>query len=79
MGKTPKGEVDFIAKKNGETKYIQVSYMLDNESAIEREFGAYKYVRDHSPKYVLSLDHADYSQDGIMHLNIIDFLLGNQF
>ena len=79
VGKTPKGEVDFIAKKNGETKYIQVSYVLDNESTIEREFGAYKYVRDHSPKYVLSLDHTDYSRDGIVHLNIIDFLLGNRF
>ena len=78
VGKTPKGEVDFIARKNGETKYLQVAYTLDDTSTLEREFGAYKCVKDNNPKYVLSLDHTDYSRDGIVHLNIIDFLLGDR-
>ena len=42
---------------------------------IEREFGAYKSVRDSSPKYVLSLDDMDMSKDGIIHLNIEEWLL----
>ena len=41
---------------------------------IEREFGAFKSVRDASPKFVLSLDEFDMSQDGITHINIEDWL-----
>lgn len=43
---------------------------------IEREFGAFKPINDASPKYVFSLDRFDYSRDGILHINIVDFLLG---
>ena len=43
---------------------------------IKREFGAFRGITDASPKYVLSLDKIDLSHDGIVHLNIIDFLLG---
>ena len=42
---------------------------------IKREFGAYDRITDASPKYVLSLDKIDISQKGIIHMNIIDFLL----
>lgn len=41
----------------------------------EIEFGAYSKITDASPKYVMSLDKIDMSHDGIMHVNIIDFLL----
>ena len=80
IGKTKNGEVDFLAKKDGITKYIQVTYELNgNENAIEREFGAYKYINDNNPKYVISLDKIDLSRNGIIHLNLIDFLLGDNF
>lgn len=80
IGKTRNGEVDFLAKKEGYTKYIQVTYELQgSESTIEREFGAFKFIDDNCPKYVLSLDKVDFSRDGIIHLNLIDFLLGNEF
>lgn len=79
IGKTKNGEIDFLVKKDGLIKYIQVSYELyGNDSAIEREFGAYKYIDDNYPKYVISLDKIDLSRDGIIHLNLIDFLLNDK-
>ena len=74
-GKTFKGEIDFVAIKNGKKCFIQVAYLLASEETIKREFGAYSKITDASPKYVMSLDKMDLSHDGIVHLNIIDFLL----
>ncbi len=80
IGKTKNGEVDFIAKKDGNIKYIQVTYeMENNDNTIEREFGAYKSIPDNYPKYVISLDKIDLSRDGIIHLNLINFLLSEEF
>lgn len=77
-GKTYKGEVDFVAIKDDRKCFIQVAYLLDSEKTIKREFGAYSRITDASPKYVMSLDRFDLSHDGIVHLNIIDFLLGRR-
>lgn len=74
-GKTYKGEIDFVAIKDGKKCFIQVSYLLTSKETIQREFGAYKNITDASPKYVMSLDKIDLSHNGIVHLNIIDFLL----
>ena len=74
-GKTYKGEIDFVAIKDGKKCFIQVSYLLASKETIQREFGTYKNITDASPKYVMSLDKIDLSHDGIVHLNIIDFLL----
>ena len=75
IGKTKEGEIDFIATNNDEKLYFQVVYLLDQPKTEEREFGAYKDVNDNCPKYVLSLDKVDFSKDGIIHKNIIDWLL----
>ena len=75
-GKTFKGEIDFVAIKEGKKCFIQVAYLMTSEKTIRREFGAYSQITDASPKYVLSLDKMDLSHDGIVHVNIIDFLLG---
>ena len=74
-GKTYKGEIDFVAIRNGKKCFIQVAYLLASEDTIKREFGAYEKITDASPKYVMSLDKIDMSHDGIIHVNIIDFLL----
>ena len=74
-GKTYKGEIDFVAIKCGKKCFIQVAYLLASEETIKREFGAYSRITDASPKYVMSLDKIDMSHDGIVHMNIIDFLL----
>lgn len=45
------------------------------DKKLEREFGAYDGIADNYPKYVLSMDKFDMSRNGIIHQNIIDFLL----
>ena len=75
IGKTYKGEIDFVAMKDGKKCFIQVAYLLSSDDVIEREFGAYDSVRDPSPKYVFSLDEYDMSKDGIIHFNIEEWLL----
>lgn len=79
IGKTKKGEVDFVATKDKDFKYIQVCYELSSKETIEREFGAYSGIEDNYPKYVISFDKEDYSRDGIKHINIFDFLMNDKF
>ena len=75
IGKLNPGEIDFIANKSGERKYFQVAYLLSDNKVEEREFGALRKIEDNYPKYVISLDKTDFSQNGIMHKNIVDWLL----
>lgn len=75
IGKTKNGEIDFIATKTEEKLYFQVAYLLESDKVQNREFGAFKEIEDNYPKYVLSLDKADFSRNGIIHKNIIDWLL----
>jgi hypothetical protein len=78
IGKTKDGEIDFIATKTEEKIYIQVTYLLESEKVINREFGAFEEIKDNYPKYVLSLDNTDFSREGIIHKNIIEWLLENK-
>lgn len=75
IGKTKEGEIDFIATKSGEKLYFQVAYSLEGAKTEEREFKAFNEINDNYPKYVLSLEKTDFSQNGIIHKNIIDWLL----
>lgn len=75
IGKTHKGEVDFIAQKGKEKFYVQAAYMLSDEKVVEREFGAYDDISDNYPKYVITMDKVIRSREGIIHKNLIDFLL----
>ena len=75
VGKVESKEIDFIGEKHGQKIYIQVTYLLASNETIEREFGVYSLVKDNYPKYVISLDEFDFSQNGIKHMNIRDFLL----
>ena len=76
IGKLNPGEIDFIANKSGERKYFQVAYLLSDNKVEEREFGALRKIEDNYPKYVISLDKTDFSQNGVIHKNIVDWLLG---
>ena len=75
IGKLNPGEIDFIASKTGERKYFQVAYLLSDKKVEEREFGSIKKIEDNYPKYVISLDKMNFSQNGIIHKNIVDWLL----
>ena len=70
--------IDFVVIDGKKKCFIQVAYYLSGQQTIDREFGAFKPLRDASPKYVLSMDRLDFSRDGISHINIVDFLLGKK-
>ena len=75
IGKVDNLEVDFVCKKNDETIYIQVSYLLASEDTKEREFSVLENIKDNYPKYVLSMDEFNMSRNGIKHINLIEFLI----
>ena len=75
VGKKGDTEIDFIAEKQGKKIYVQVAYLLASEETIKREFSVFNSVKDSFPKYVVSMDDFDFSQNGIIHKNIKDFLL----
>ena len=79
VGKTYKSEVDFVAVKNQKKYFIQVAYLLATDETVKREFGAFKPITDASPKIVMSLDKVDFTRDGIRHINILKFLLHEEF
>lgn len=68
-------EIDFVATRYDEKIYIQVAYILADQNVIDREFGAFKEIDDNYPKYVITMDKFNFSQNGIIHKNIIDWLL----
>lgn len=70
------GEIDFVVINGSKKCFIQVSYYMESESTLEREYGAFNKIKDNSPKFVISLDKKDTSRNGITHLNVIDFLIG---
>ena len=78
IGKVDNLEVDFVCKKQNKLIYIQVSYLLASEETVEREFKPLKSIQDNYPKYVITMDDVDMSHDGIIHLNLIDFLRDNE-
>ena len=75
IGNNDGKEIDFVATKYNVKEYYQVAFDLSNKDTEEREFGAYKNIDDNYPKYILSTDKLDYSQNGIIHKNVIDWLL----
>ena len=71
-------EIDFVAMRGQDEKtYIQVAYEITEHNR-EREFGNLLAIHDNYPKIVISRDKIPLSQNGIIHRNIIDFLLGQR-
>jgi predicted AAA+ superfamily ATPase len=77
IGKAGNGEVDFVVQdKEGYTSYYQVAYTAREQATLERELAPLRGIRDHSPKYLITLDEEQPSYDGIRKINAIEFLLG---
>ena len=70
-----RSEVDFIAAKDAEKTYIQVSATLVDENTRRREFQALESIPDNFPKLILSMDHHDFSRNGIRNIYLPDFLM----
>lgn len=66
-------EIDFVVEKNWIKKYLQVTYKLNWESTIQREFGNLELIKDNWEKYVISMDDIDFGiRNWIKHINIFD-------
>ncbi len=69
VGRLGDKEVDFVIEKDGIRKYIQVTYLLADESVIQREFGNLTAIKDSWEKYVISLDEISFGViDGVKHI-----------
>lgn len=79
VGRVGTKEVDFVCQLQDQKLYIQVTYLLASEETIQREFGVYNSIRDNFPKYVVSMDEIDMSQNGIKHKNIREFLMMDEW
>jgi predicted AAA+ superfamily ATPase len=79
VGQIGKSEIDFVAQKDGKTIYVQVAYMLSDETTINREFGNLAKISDNYRKYVVTMDeyNAGSNYNGIEQLHLKDFLLNN--
>ncbi len=74
VGKLNGLEIDFVAEKQGEIKYIQVCYLLSEESTVQREFGNLAKIKDNYEKLVISLDKFFVKEiKGIKHIYLLDF------
>lgn len=70
-------EVDFVCEKSGKYKYIQVSYRLTSEKTLNREITPLLKIPDKYESILITAENHDFSKDGVKHLNIIDFLCGD--
>lgn len=69
-------EVDFVAEKPNEKKYIQVTYTMKDEQTMQRETASLLKIKDNYPKYIISMDELPVSNiEGIIQMNIRTFLL----
>ena len=68
-------EVDFVAERGSGRFYVQVAYLLADDTTIKREFDALESIPDNFPKYVVTMDEINQSRNGIKHVNIRKFLL----
>lgn len=69
-------EVDFVAQKGTDIRYYQVSLSVMEETVLARELAPFQKITDNFPKYLITMDTIDFSQNGIIHQNLYDFLLG---
>ena len=76
VGKVGKQEVDFVCLNGEDTAYYQVALSTREESTLQRELSPLESIKDHYPKYLLTLDtDPKSSHNGIQKLNVIDWLL----
>lgn len=76
VGKSGKNEVDFVALKDGNTEYYQVSQSVYNSNVLERELASLETIKDHNSKYLLTMDNIpNVSHNGIKQIYVLDWLM----
>ena len=78
IGKMAEYEVDFVAQKNNDLLYVQVSASVLDETTLRRELRPLEIISDHHPKILLTLDEvgSNANYNGIRQLNLLDWLMG---
>ena len=80
IGKTIDGEVDFVAQRQGEKLYVQVTQEIRSEKTERREYERLLGIKDNYPKYVLRTDEfVGGNYEGIKSMHVADFLLSKEF
>lgn len=75
IGKQDNREVDFVGIRKDEKIYVQVTYRMESEATVEREFAPLLAIGDHYPKFVVSMDEVWQDNiEGVRHRHIADFL-----
>lgn len=78
IGKVGATEIDFVARKNDEVQYFQVTASMVEEATFKREMAPLRSIHDNYPKTVITLDRFTLGNyEGIKVVNAIDFLLSN--
>lgn len=80
IGKTPSGEIDFIATRQNDKLYIQITKEIHSEKTEKREYDRLLEINDNYPKYLLRTDDfADGNYQGIKTMHVADFLLSKEY
>ena len=80
IGKTADGEINFVASRQNEKIYVQVTQEIKSEKTQKREYEQLLEIRDNYPKYVVMADNfAGGNYEGIKTMNIVDFLLSKEY
>lgn len=80
VGKTSDGEIDFVAVRQNEKIYVQVTQEIRSEKTEKREYNRLLEIPDNYPKFVLTTDEfAGGNYEGIKTMHIADFLLSTEY
>ena len=80
IGKTQNGEIDFIATRQNDKLYIQITKEIKSEETEKREYDRLLEINDNYPKYVLRTDDfAGGNYQGIKTMHVADFLLSSEY
>ena len=80
IGKAVDGEIDFVATRQNEKLYIQVTQEITSEKTEHREYDRLLGISDNHPKYVLlTNDFAGGNYQGIKTMHVADFLLSDEY
>jgi predicted AAA+ superfamily ATPase len=79
-GSMRNAEVDFVTKnRRGDIEYYQVAWNIASESTAKREFHSLESVKDNYPKYLLTTESFPQGKNGIVHLNVFQWLLNRNY
>lgn len=80
IGKIGSYEIDFVAVRQNEKIYVQVTQQIDSEKTERREYDRLLGIQDNYPKYVLRTDEfAEGNYEGIKEMHVADFLLNKEY